>query len=352
MTKKTLFILTAAAIVMMGAGCAKQDANNQTNTADNTATTVAEFNGKYENSKYGFSLDFPKNWGEIKEEVKNGNMGTEINYQKILLTSIADSQRYITIQVLKNDDVDAPFVKDSPQTLITSDSIYSYYYSGAGDNAGKPGMEDQKYFDIAKEVKEISTTFAFTENIKTVPTTATTDPVSDLRVLIAAETDESWETYTSKTLGYSIMTPLKGKYAPMWEMKIVNPDDSHMNEGCYYPFEVLNGEVNTQGFNSSKVETQDKVTFCHTSGRSDSKGRSDILDSYATIIGTHVAVTQFTKTIYVPDWYNVDCTGKMTEQYSTSEKYCVPFIESEYQAVLDGIVGTFKFNQKMNQMVQ
>ncbi len=129
--------------------------------------SVEVSSGKYENSKYGFTLNFPKNWGEIKEEVENASLGSKIDYHNFLLTSMVDPQRYIKIQVLKNEDVDAPFVVDNPQVLITSDSTHSYYYSGAGDSAGKPGMEDQKYFDIQKEVKEVSETFALTLNIET-----------------------------------------------------------------------------------------------------------------------------------------------------------------------------------------
>lgn len=125
---------------------------------EKSTTEQVSNQGKYENSTYGFSLVFPTNWGTVKEKVENGPLGTKI-YKIVRLTAVNDSDRYIQIQIVKTEDKNYWAVIDYPHTYLTGNSTYSYYYSGGGDNAGKPGMEDQKYFDIQKEVKGISETF-------------------------------------------------------------------------------------------------------------------------------------------------------------------------------------------------
>lgn len=163
------------------------------------------------------------------------------------------------------------------------------------------------------------------------PTTAI-----ESQVLSPAETDASWETYTSPSFGFTVMTPLKGKYAPTWEMKNFSLDDSLVRNGCYYKSDNTTEDARF-GI------TQGQVTFCQTSTEDIGAGQRDIVDDYATIIGTKVVVIEFTKRTVNAGM--MDCADKMTEPYSTSGTYCIPFIESEYQATLDGIVGTFTMNE-------
>lgn len=164
------------------------------------------------------------------------------------------------------------------------------------------------------------------------------EPITPIepRVLAPAQTDASWETYTSPSFGFTVMTPLKGKYAPTWEMKNFSLDDSLVRNGCYYKSDNTTEDARF-GI------TQGQVTFCQTSTEDIGAGQRDIVDDYATIIGTKVVVIEFTKRTVNAGM--MDCADKMTEPYSTSGTYCIPFIESEYQATLDGIVGTFTMNE-------
>ena len=157
-----LAIIITAVVVGGGAYFWQKSATDQNSvtpppeTTENTTEPLTQ--EKYENSTYGFSLVFPANWGTVQEKVENGPSGSKI-YKTVRLTAENDSARYIQIQIVKTTDKNDPSVIDYPQTYLTGNSTYSYYYSGGGDYAGYPDMEDQKYFDIQKEVKEISETF-------------------------------------------------------------------------------------------------------------------------------------------------------------------------------------------------
>jgi hypothetical protein len=125
---------------------------------EKTPTEPVSNQGQDETSIYGFSLVVPTNWGTVLEKVENGPSGSKI-YKTVRLTAENDFERYIQIQIVKTGDKNDPSVIDYPQTYLTGNSTYNYYYSGGGDYAGSPDMEDQKYFDIQKEVKGISETF-------------------------------------------------------------------------------------------------------------------------------------------------------------------------------------------------
>lgn len=113
---------------------------------------------EYENSIYRFSLVFPKSWGDIKEKVSAGPTGSKI-LEVVKLTAQNDGERYIQIDVVETKYKDAPSVIDAPHAYINGNLGYSFYWAGSGDNAGAPGMEDQKYSDIQQETKSISQTF-------------------------------------------------------------------------------------------------------------------------------------------------------------------------------------------------
>jgi hypothetical protein len=128
------------------------------------------------------------------------------------------------------------------------------------------------------------------------------------------------------------MTPTKGRYAPEWEVKILNATDASLKDGCFlYPDDA--GFVNMRA-------TNDGVSFCMTESSDNGAGQHYVLNSYATTIGKKVVVIQFTK--HTVNAAMMDCAGKMTEPYSTSSTACIPFVDAEYNATLDGIVGTFR----------
>jgi hypothetical protein len=164
-TGKIVIAVIIALAIIGGGAYFWQNSKKQSNVATlpetnqgKSATEQTPSQSKYENSAYSFSLVFSTNWGTVKEKVENGPAGSKI-YKTVRLSSENDAERYIQIQVVKTENKNDPSVIDYPQTYLTGNSTYSYYYSGGGDSAGAPGQEEQKYFDIQKEVKAISETF-------------------------------------------------------------------------------------------------------------------------------------------------------------------------------------------------
>lgn len=192
-----------------------------------------------------------------------------------------------------------------------------------------------------------STTTPATQPV-TVPTASTPDsslapmPSSDgTRALVATETNETWKLYTNKALGYSINTPTKGKYAPDWEMKYFDQTVSQIITTCYFPNNVGQNSAGYEPVHDNVV-TPDGTKFCHTRSEISDLGSNFVVDDYATVLGKKFIVMEFTKLIF--DASVVGCTGKMTEAYSLSKTACIPFVASDYQTTLDGIVGTFQMN--------
>lgn len=138
------------------------------------------------------------------------------------------------------------------------------------------------------------------------------------RILVAAETDETWVLYANKALGYTVNTPTKGKYTPTWEMKYVDQSDSHIINGCYF-------EINPTSKNeavSDTVVVTDGTKFCHTKSEFGDSPSLFVVDGYTTVIGNKFIVIKFTKVA--------------TEVNA--------FVGSDYQKTLDGIMGTFLMN--------
>lgn len=174
----------------------------------------------------------------------------------------------------------------------------------------------------------------------TSPVTVVPTPPSDgTRTLVAAETNETWKLYTNKALGYTVNTPTRGQYAPNWEMKYVDQSDLHMINGCY--FNHINPTPSNEAV-SDNVMVLDGTKFCHTRSENGGSGSNFVVDNYTTALGKKFIVIEFTK--LTVDANVMGCTGKMTEAYSLSETACIPFVASDYQITLDGIVGTFQMN--------
>ena len=186
----------------------------------------------------------------------------------------------------------------------------------------------------------------------------TPTPSSDQpRALVAAETDATWKLYTNKALGYSVNTPTKGRYAPNWEMKYVDQSDPYMINGCYFtPINpTKKNEADGDKAVGDNVVVPDGTKFCHTRNENGEEGSiflanqsgvNFVIDDYATVLGNKFIVIEFTKRIVDADI--ASCAGKMTEEYSISETACIPFVASDYQTTLDGIVGTFQMNTASN----
>ena len=142
--------------------------------------------------------------------------------------------------------------------------------------------------------------------------------------------DDTWVTYTSKSLGFSFKTPTKGTLAPTWEVSFVKADDSKVADGCYQ------GEQARGDSARLKVGETD---FCHTGGLDPAAGNQYWTDYYlANIKNTWVLVTFSKHTTTGDNYENTACHGK----YVVNGPSCSGFKTSaEYYAHLDQIMGTF-----------
>jgi hypothetical protein len=171
-----------------------------------------------------------------------------------------------------------------------------------------------------------------TPSTTTPPTGSTTTPEptpSGSTQLTPATTDSSWHTYNNAVLNFSFMWPTKGHYAPEWEVKFLKDTDAQIKGDCYV---VEGGQVN-----EPKMVSAGGQAFCHTSANEGAAGSIYFTDAYATKIGSTEVVILFTKHVYsagaIPN-----CSGA---EFSSASNACVPFVAAEYEAFLDGIIGTF-----------
>jgi|SRR3989339_1453 len=274
--------------------------------------------------------------GTTKEFYSFKYTGASQGPDTFVVTLLPNKAGYTSLDQFKKDFDVCEVGGDAYPKMLNSDWLLFVSSCGSGfdDGSGKPvGCDEVK--------KVVEPTLKL--NVATMPSVAATpDSSSEPRVLVATETDASWKTYISPSLGFTMMTPTKGRYAPTWEMKSFNLSDSHVSNGCYYK-----SDNTTEG--GSFGITQDQIKFCQTSTEDNGAGQHDVIDDYATTIGTRVVVIEFTKSTVSADLYKeLGCAEKPTEQYFTSGKYCIPFVESEYQATLDGIVGTFEMDAVYN----
>jgi len=176
---------------------------------------------------------------------------------------------------------------------------------------------------VTSEEAKTETKPAVTSTTEKKPEITKTENTGEVRELVAAKTDDTWKTYTSKSLGFSFQWPTKGRYAPQWEVKHYASDNAELINGCV---KGLSSDIATR----SKVSVGDRE-FC-LSRAVDGVDAHCVLSSvsYATTFGKTVAAIEFSKEI---------CDESLPSGL-TREQY----IEN-YENTLDSIVGTFKINQ-------
>lgn len=115
---------------------------------------------EYRNFTYRFSVILPKSWGGLMESKGDIPSGVKIHDSVRLAAKNDPAQHYIQIQVVKTEDKNDPFVSDYPQTLLTGNSAYTFYYSGSQDYAGAGGLEaSEDSIKIQAEISSIQKSF-------------------------------------------------------------------------------------------------------------------------------------------------------------------------------------------------
>ncbi|TAK05210.1 hypothetical protein EPO33_04520 [Patescibacteria group bacterium] len=189
------------------------------------------------------------------------------------------------------------------------------------------------------------------------PTTANVNvnvptPASGVRTLPAASgIDGTWKTYTNKALGFSFQTPTKGKYAPEWEVKLIDTAtllrQEYLQGGCYsIIFASMPGR---QGDTEEYVSVGGRE-FCHASlGNPFADGFGHV-DIYTTNIGSRTVAIIFRKVTHNPatcmdtDPVCADAFAKKELVLSFASGRSL-FILDEYQAQLDTIIATFRVTE-------
>lgn len=166
-------------------------------------------------------------------------------------------------------------------------------------------------------------------------------PVTDIKL---PTIDDTWKTYTNKAETFSFQWPTKGKYAPTWSVKIVSEKDLAYKDGCYYGLYSPD-----QPNRKPPVKlTVNGTEFCHAPLGDGFAGGFGFYDTYTAKVDNQVISIAFEKIAHGAGACmdtNAVCKqandkGAMVLSYSTGA-YSI-FVEDEYLAHLDQIVGTFK----------
>ncbi len=136
--------------------------------------------------------------------------------------------------------------------------------------------------------------------------------------------------YANKALGFTFRYPTKGRYAPEWEMSIVREDDARMKEGCFFDEQTDPGTEKRMTINGRE--------FCRTHAVDPAAGSRYYTYHYATKFGSSYAILSFTKRAVNGDNYEEPaCHGKIVFSFGG----CVEFVQADFEAQLDQIMGTF-----------
>ncbi len=157
----------------------------------------------------------------------------------------------------------------------------------------------------------------------------------DGRTLTAVQTDETWKTFENTRVGFSFQYPTKGKYAPEWEVKVFDQNAREVQD-CYYVDGASLDDVRN-------ARTTDGRHFCTVHASEGAAESAYFTDAYATAVGKSVVVILFTKKAIMADIG--DCVRAPGQNYWSEfakPGSCVPFSETEYRQILDGIASTFK----------
>ena len=141
--------------------------------------------------------------------------------------------------------------------------------------------------------------------------------------------DPSWKTYANGYLHFAFSYPVSGPYAAEWQTQVFDLNDRSLDRGCIK-------------FEHEKMHTTFSVqttTFCHTESVEVAAGSAYVQDAYATTIGSHLLVIRFLKQAYSAS--ALDCPFVATTSYSARSNGCLPFVLTDYQAMLDTIINTY-----------
>ncbi len=166
-------------------------------------------------------------------------------------------------------------------------------------------------------------------------TTAPDTALSPDRTVAASELpiiDPSWKTYSNTALNFSFQYATKGRYAPEFEVQMLQATDARLTGGC------MNPEAKKRSENSTV--TVGDSTFCIVREEDAGAGQRYFTDSFTAPRGERIILIKFNKRLAVGDLFDdVACHGKLVISSGTT---CIPFDEALYRAHINQIVSTYR----------
>jgi len=138
---------------------------------------------------------------------------------------------------------------------------------------------------------------------------------------IEFKVDETWQTYTNKSLSFEFQWPTKGTYAPHWSVDFRKLDDKQIEGGCVV--------------DDNYVSNVKSDKFCHTTSLV-VEGEHYQTDYYSIKRGNQYVVITFKK-----DLFNMSDKCK-NPSVTTNENSCKEFVPGDYNVLLDTIMSTYK----------
>lgn len=167
----------------------------------------------------------------------------------------------------------------------------------------------------------------------TAPTAQEDTSPSAAAVITPAKTDATWKTYANHALGFSFMTPTKGRLAPTWSVDFQPLTSEKIVDGCW---ETEKGTIKNHVMAGGQP-------FCHSRNFVRTSGdQITFVDQYVTKIKTSYVVIRFSKIAY--DILEKSCAAQVNADFTTVKGSCAPIGESDYQTSLDSTIGTFSMN--------
>lgn len=145
--------------------------------------------------------------------------------------------------------------------------------------------------------------------------------------------DATWMTYTNRAETFSFRYPTKGRYAPTWEVLLPAKNDPKITNGCYSSVESIPSSE------APRTLTVNGVTFCHTRASDGFTGHIGYEDNFLAEVNGQWVLISFEKIVTNGSMYDAEQYPSCQGKYVTSP--CVEFVEADYLAHLDQIVGTF-----------
>jgi hypothetical protein len=168
------------------------------------------------------------------------------------------------------------------------------------------------------------------------PTTPAPEPTPAItfatpRTLAATVTDATWSIHSNAEYGFEIMTPTKSLYAPKIELSDAVADSPAIQHGCISP---QKGMVPATEATMVTLGTRE---FCVMKSGDVAAGHAYDMYAYTTLIGDKYLILTFTQG-YINAGFLDGCPK---DKGIMNEKGCVPFVEKDFEAVTDSIIGTF-----------